>query len=709
MTLSRNIGQNKMNKIQYFKDLANVNFGDYVFHFNFTGDNSSTDAYRLNNSGDYSNLSGYFSRFSLSTDFSDQITFYTLPSDAYSDSEEYTFLFNYEGPQSLPCNLFSTIVEESNTKVGFAISINHYNDLAIEYYKDGIEYNLYETDLNLDTKGLLFIKGNKSSVNIGIYNLTKGSLTQESFPIELSGIILSGIRIGSLDYPTFSKTNADFNGKLKDFVFLKKNINDTELEILFNQFVYNIEDAYEYNLFSERYSSNLSPHTSGIFDTFTQFSNSCFTKTFIEQTGSINGLISGSTIGNTMGVSGKVNFNNYEVLKSPMNTFFTGIKKTGELVTTSSVTSLTGYKDEVLTQIYDFCQDKLIDFKFRSGLFKTVNVDSVQNLFGYVEETITLPTGTVVLTGFETILNPDYITPVNPDNQNLNYVYSFDIVNNINYITKTESLTFVGASVDPDFTVNRTSEFGFRKVIRLSRLNNFINELGVENVIINNILDQNDIVEIYNISKTGSNVVLNDPLYISNGSKNIYIGPSERSKIITFNGVTEFPVSDYTITNYNITSNRGVDNKDFLDLDFVKDSGSAVKFDYTGQNTEPNVGRDFLFLNGIKLISGYQYNLSQSNVNFINENIPVTGSIDGFNVLIGYTRYTGYNNFFNIYAINGNNNRFFKGSNVIYLNGIKLNFDSFLETSVNDPFYNPTFSDKTDVTIYNNEDNFFNM
>jgi len=494
MTLSRNIGQNKMNKIQYFKDLANVNFGDYVFHFNFTGDNSSTDAYRLNNSGDYSNLSGYFSRFSLSTDFSDQITFYTLPSDAYSDSEEYTFLFNYEGPQSLPCNLFSTIVEESNTKVGFAISINHYNDLAIEYYKDGIEYNLYETDLNLDTKGLLFIKGNKSSVNIGIYNLTKGSLTQESFPIELSGIILSGIRIGSLDYPTFSKTNADFNGKLKDFVFLKKNINDTELEILFNQFVYNIEDAYEYNLFSERYSSNLSPHTSGIFDTFTQFSNSCFTKTFIEQTGSINGLISGSTIGNTMGVSGKVNFNNYEVLKSPMNTFFTGIKKTGELVTTSSVTSLTGYKDEVLTQIYDFCQDKLIDFKFRSGLFKTVNVDSVQNLFGYVEETITLPTGTVVLTGFETILNPDYITPVNPDNQNLNYVYSFDIVNNINYITKTESLTFVGASVDPDFTVNRTSEFGFRKVIRLSRLNNFINELGVENVIINNIFS--DVVKL---------------------------------------------------------------------------------------------------------------------------------------------------------------------------------------------------------------------
>lgn len=698
-----------MNKIQYFKDLANVNFGDYVFHFNFTGDNSSTDAYRLNNSGDYSNLSGYFSQFSLSTDFSDQTTFYTLPSDAYSDSEEYTFLFNYEAPRFLPCDLFSTIVEENNTKIGFAISINQYNDLAIEYYKDGIEYNLYETNLNLDTKGLLFIKGNKSSVNIGIYNLTKGSLTQESFPVELSGTILSGIRIGSLDYPSFTKNNNLFNGKLKDFVFLKKNINDTELEILFNQFIYNIEDAYEYTLFSERYSSNLSPYTSGIFDTFTQFSDSCFTRTFIEQTGSINGLISGTTIGNTMGVSGRVSFNNYEILKSPMNTFFTGIKKTGELVITSSVTSLTGYKDEVLTQIYDFCQNKLIDFKFRSGLFKTVNVDSVQNLYGYVEETITLPTGTVVLTGSETIINPNYINNVNPNNQNLNYIYSFNIVNNVNYITKTESLTFIGASIDPDFTVNRTSDFGFRKVTRLNKLNNFISELGVENVIINSKLDDNDFIEIFNISKTGSNIVVNNPLYISNGSKNVYVGPNERSKIISFNGVVQYPDSDYNIKNYNILSNLAIDNKDFLDLDSIKNSGSAITFDYTGQNTELNAGRDFLFLNGQKLISGYQYSLNQSNIIFIREAIPVTGLIHGFNSLMSYTRYTGYNNLYNIYSLNGNNNRFFKGSNVIYLNGIKLNFDSFLETSVNDPFYNPTFSDKTDVTIYNNEDNFFNM
>lgn len=698
-----------MNKIQYFKDLANVNFQDYVCHFNFTGDNLSIDPFRLNNSGDYSDLSGYFSQLSLSTDFSDQTTFYILPSGAYSDSEEYTFLFNYEAPQFLPCNLFSTIVEENNVKVGFAISINQYNDLAIEYYKDGTEYNVYETHLNLDTKGLLFVKGNKSSVNIGIYNLTKGSLTQESFPVELSGTILSGIRIGSLDYPSFSKINTDFNGKLKDFVFLKKNVNDTELEILFNQFIYNIEDAYEYTLFSERYSSNLTSNTSGIFDTFSQFSNSCFTKTFIEQTGSINGLISGTTIGNTMGISGKVNFNNYEILKSPMDTFFTGIKKTGELITTSSVKSLTGYKDEILTQIYDFCQDKLIDFKFRSGLFKTVNVDSVQNLYGYVEETITLPTGTVVLTGFETILNPDYISPVNPNTENLNYVYTFDIVNNVNYITKTESLKFIGASVNANFTIDRTSDFGFNKVVRINRLNDFISELGVENVIINNILDNNDFIEIFNISKTGSSVVVNDPLYISNGSKNIYIGPYERSKIISFNGVVQYPDSDYNIKNYNILSNLNIDNTDILDLDSIKNSGSVTTFNYTGQSTELNAGRDFLFLNGQKLISGNQYNLNQSNINFITEAIPVTGLMHGFNSLISYTRYTGYNNLFNIYGLNGNNNRFFKGSNIVYLNGIKLNLDSFLETSVNDPFYNPTFSNKTDVTIYNNEDNFFNM
>jgi hypothetical protein len=52
--------------------------------------------------------------------------------------------------------------------------------------------------------------------------------------------------------------------------------------------------------------------------------------------------------------------------------------------------------------------------------------------------------------------------------------------------------------------------------------------------------------------------------------------------------------------------------------------------------------------------------------------------------------------------------RFSKNSELIWLNGIKLRSDSYYEISENDKFYNPTFYDKSPVTIYNNTDNYFN-
>ena len=69
--------------------------------------------------------------------------------------------------------------------------------------------------------------------------------------------------------------------------------------------------------------------------------------------------------------------------------------------------------------------------------------------------------------------------------------------------------------------------------------------------------------------------------------------------------------------------------------------------------------------------------------------------------LLPYTRYTGYSNFYDL-------PRFNKNTTLIWLNGVKLNYDSYYEISQNDQYYAPDFYDKSNNIIYNNTDTFIN-
>jgi len=292
-----------------------------------------------------------------------------------------------------------------------------------------------------------------------------------------------------------------------------------------------------------------------------------------------------------------------------------------------------------------------------------------------------------------------------------NYIYEFNYTNNGSSIDGLETLyldsgyhTLQSKNIlDPDNSLIaiKNSNLQYTKNYFLTRNIEFLQDLGVDLLLINQYLDAKDIIEIYLFQiNSGLNISLNNGLSMSKASKDFRFGTTGLNYSVNLNGVAQTTGNNYTVSNINVGSPISLyEFNDNLEGDLAKTG--EVLFNYTGQTGQALSKKDFLYLNGQKLISGYQYNFGSTTISFITGNIPVTGLVHGFNSLINYIRYTG-----NMYSFDLP--RFSKNSELIWLNGIKLNSDSYYEISENDKFYNPTFYDKSTVIIYNNTDNYFN-
>lgn len=697
-----------MNSLIYYRDLANIIPEYYVVHYKFNPTGISGD-YVLNY-GNYPEISGNITNkqlvniennFGLYFNKTNPSTVTIPPHDSYKANEVFTFLLNYKQYSNSSSVIISNMLVSGGNKLGFNICTNKYNDLAIEYYRNGTDYTLLETNFNLDTKGILLIKGTSSQITLGYYNLTLDRIQQESFALDLSGnYFQSGIRIGN----SISTKYFPYEGYISDFVFVNRNINDTELQILSDQFVNEVREGYVYTLFSERYSSNLPPFVSGLFGQFDQISQSCLDNSFIENTGYISGEITGEIINNNHSLSGIVQINNYEKLKEPLQQFFAGIKITGQLTGYREVQNITGHQDVKLANIYNFCKNEKIDFIIRSGLFETRQVvDRITDLTGYVEETVTIPTGTFIFTGYNSGISLNF----QENNQsNIKYIYQFEIKHNLSYITKDESIKFFTNNFNTGFFVSKITDFGYEKDYIITPKESFIKSLGVEKLIINYPLSQDDIVEIYSFDKSAKGLMINQDMYLSKASKNIYIGPKAIEKSVSLNGLNQIPNINYTINGNNILFQKpDLISTDYLNFNHVINSASILTIQYSGQDNIFNGSRDFVYLNGQKLISGINYNIINNQTLMDKNNTLATGIIYAFNSNYQFKFITGNVNLYNLY----DNNRFFKGSNIVWINGLQLNKEYFIEVSENDPFYNPVFEAKKTVTIYDNDNQYFNQ
>jgi hypothetical protein len=292
-----------------------------------------------------------------------------------------------------------------------------------------------------------------------------------------------------------------------------------------------------------------------------------------------------------------------------------------------------------------------------------------------------------------------------------NYIYKFNYTNNGTDVNGLESLYLDSGyhteqsknilDIENCLVTNKNTTLNYNKNYTLEKNIDFLKDFGVDLLLINQLIDNKDIIEIYLFKiNSGLNVDLNNSLLMSKSSKDFRFNNSGLNYSVNLNGVAQITGSNYTISNTTLGSPVSFyEFSDNLDGDFIKTSEFLLN--YTGQTGQALSKKDFLYLNGQKLISGYQYNFASSAVSFVTGNIPVTGLIYGFNVLVDYDVYTG-----NMYTFDLP--RFSKNSELIWLNGIKLRSDSYYEISENDSFYNPIFSDKTAVNIYNNTDNYFN-
>jgi len=292
-----------------------------------------------------------------------------------------------------------------------------------------------------------------------------------------------------------------------------------------------------------------------------------------------------------------------------------------------------------------------------------------------------------------------------------NYIYEFNYTNNGNDVNGLESLYLDSGyhtkqsknilDIENCLVTNKNTTLNYNKNYTLEKNIDFLKDFGVDLLLINQLIDNKDIIEIYLFKiNSGLNVDLNNSLLMSKSSKDFRFNDSGLNYSVNLNGVAQITGSNYTISNTTLGSPVSFyEFSDNLDGDFIKTSEFLLN--YTGQTGQALSKKDFLYLNGQKLISGYQYNFASSAVSFVTGNIPVTGLIYGFNVLVDYAVYTGSMYTFDL-------PRFSKNSELIWLNGIKLKSDSYYEISENDSFYNPIFSDKTAVNIYNNTDNYFN-
>ena len=291
-----------------------------------------------------------------------------------------------------------------------------------------------------------------------------------------------------------------------------------------------------------------------------------------------------------------------------------------------------------------------------------------------------------------------------------NYVYDFSYVNDGSQVNMLDIIyldtgyhTLQSKNVfikEDGYIANKTTNLNYLKNYTLGKNLDYLNSLGVDLLLINQLIDNDDILEIYLFKiNSGLDINLNNSLLLSKASKNFRFANTGANYSVNVNGVGQISGFDYLLTGTLGSPLAAYDFFDYIEGDFVK-TGEAI-FTYTGETGRILNKKDFLYLNGQKLISGYHYNFNTPNIQYITGNIPVTGIVHAFNVLIEYDRYTGSMYSFDL-------PRFSKNSELIWLNGIKLKSDSYYEISENDQFYNPTFYDKTDVIIYNNTDNYFN-
>jgi hypothetical protein len=623
----------------------------------------------------------------------------------------FTVYCAYEKTGSGQAILFSTLdTAGSNIYSGFNFGITNFNNYYYEYYDNTYGPRTHITNAKANTAGIVSVNKNVNNVNINIYDPRTETFLYESFPIQTDTNNFSHLTIGSAKVlPFFSGKN--YIGKIDQFIFLQESLSSSYLNDLADGFIYDINKTITLSTFEELYSYSglINDLTGAIFDSSSGVSFTCLNNySFYDNLGIINGTISGNIIGSNHTASGFFTGYTSQVFNytNTVNRFFSNIVITGSVTGYElqiSGTGLTGTININAGEIVNICGSG-IPLTFVSGLTGILS--------GFAITGIDYFTG--LETGIETITNADFTELINFPFSGIvsrsfassvvtgNYIYNFTIENNGNYITKTEDITFTNQYITGAF-ISKTSNLTINENIDFIKNTGYLNSIGINEIIYNKILDNQDIIEIYAFEfNSNYSPILNEPAEFNIGNSRFRILENEDISNVSNNGVYNINYNDYAnIFDYKIDDIANVSgNYDSIDnilLDFNKTG--FLFYSYTGGDIILTGKKDFLYLNGQKLISGINYIQSGSNsyTNINNTSVSITGNITAYNSVLNYVLLTG-----NVYSYTLPR-LYPKNTSSVYINGVKQDRIDFIEKSKFDPINDPLFLENKGKNIYNTD------
>jgi alpha-tubulin suppressor-like RCC1 family protein len=286
---------------KYFIDSAIVTTGNYILHYFFDKDNFEENKYIYNDSR-YINYTGLYVGNHIENALEQK------PGSLYFDGQsklninlnnfytnEFTFILNYEKTTSENGVLFSTLnTGPLGQYYGFNAVVNDYNDLLIQYYDISGNLQYFALDAKLDTKGILILKGISQTFTAMYYNVASDTFTSQSFTINKDKLInvTGDITLASGKY---SKIN-NYKGYIQDFVFINKNLVESQVNSMMDQFCTSLKSNYNFKKNTETYAyTNFPPNVTAIFDSYKYLTGTfgSLGDNFLENTGVISGSITG--------------------------------------------------------------------------------------------------------------------------------------------------------------------------------------------------------------------------------------------------------------------------------------------------------------------------------------------------------------------------------------------------------------------------------
>jgi hypothetical protein len=542
-------------------------------------------------------------------------------------NDYFTIYCAYERSSGEEAVLFSSLHSIDNINYsGFNFGITRYNNYYYEYYDLADGPKVYISSKKADTKGIVALTKNVTTININNYDATEEIFEFESFETVSDTDKQNKFLIGFGDtYPFFSGKN--FIGKINSLIYLNESLNSTYLNDAADGFIYdinknitleNIEEIYSFTGFE----GNI---TGGFFDTTSGNLLNCLNNySFYDYPGFVSGVIFGSITGGIHTATGYFTgfiaqtFNyTKDVERFFSNIVITGTNTGYELFI--SGTGYTGYVNINAGEIVNICGTGSPIY-FISGLGN-------ETLSGLVVTGVDQLTGLV--TGIQLLKNQSFLETINfPFSGNINslfnsfvntgnYTYKFTLENNGTYITKNEQIKFSNTYLT-GVEISKTTNLLINKFTTKDKNINYLNSIGVDEVVFNKKLDSEDVIEVYAFDfDQDYSPIINENEKINTTNNTFRIFDNKNISAIHNNGLLEVNKIEIPSNfNYFIDSidriSGNYDLDDLVLIDFIKTGFSGYYYDGTGYMLYPD-HKDFLYSYGKKLISGIDYFQSGDN------------------------------------------------------------------------------------------------